>query len=208
MPRPPGDIRPRLVVAARARFLAQGVDGASLREIAAGAGTSIGMVYYYFRTKDDLFFAVVEDVYQKILADLETALAPGRPVRERLGALYRRIARLSDTEVEVLRLVVGEVLVSSSRLERLLARFMRGHLPLILRLLEEGVADGTLAPHRPLVLMMMATFALAGPPQLIRRAIAQRFPAAALLPSGEALADQLVEILLGGIGAPAAPLAR
>jgi AcrR family transcriptional regulator len=201
MPRPASDIRARLVHAARARFLTQGVDGASLRDIAGAAGTSIGMVYYYFGTKDDLFLAVVEEVYQRLLTDLETALAPGPPVRERLRALYRRLAHLSDAEVDVVRLVLGEVLVSSVRLDRLVARFMRGHLPLVLGLLEEGVRDGTLDGGRPTLLLMMATFALAGPPQLIRRTLRGRLPAAAALPAGEALADQLLQILLGGIAA-------
>ncbi len=60
MARPRGDISERLVKAAREAFLTQGVDGASLREIAAEAGTSLGMITYYFPTKDDLFLAVLE----------------------------------------------------------------------------------------------------------------------------------------------------
>jgi AcrR family transcriptional regulator len=200
MPRPASDIRVRLGHAARARFLAQGVDGASLRDIATAARTSIGMVYYYFGTKDDLFLAVVEEIYGKLLTDLESALAPGPSVRERLRGLYRRLARLSDTELDVMRLVLREALVSSVRLDRLVARFMRGHLPLVLRLIDEGVRDGTLAGGRPALLLMMATFALAGPPQIIRRTLGPRIPAAADLPAGDALADGLLEILLGGIG--------
>ena len=67
MPRPPSDIAARIVEAARDRFLLQGVDGASLRSIAADAGTNIGMVYYYFKTKDDLFLAVIEEAYAQLL---------------------------------------------------------------------------------------------------------------------------------------------
>ena len=70
MARPRGDISERLIKAAREAFLTQGVDGASLREIAAEAGTSLGMITYYFPTKDDLFLAVLEQVYPKLLADL------------------------------------------------------------------------------------------------------------------------------------------
>src|SRR6185295_5828153 len=71
MARPPTDIRQRILGAARARFLAEGVDGASLREIARDAKTTIGMVSYYFPAKDDLFLAVVEEVYAVLLGDLE-----------------------------------------------------------------------------------------------------------------------------------------
>ena len=200
MARPATDIRPRLLRAARARFLAHGVDGASLREIASAAGTSIGMVYYHFKTKDDLFLAVVEEVYGQVLADLEAALAPGPTVRERLRRLYRRIGALTDDELTVIRLVLREALVSSARLDRLLARFLRGHVPLVMSLLQEGVRDGTLDGGRPIVLLMMATFTLAGPPQFIRRAVRGRLPLADLA-AGEALSDQLLEVLLGGIGA-------
>jgi AcrR family transcriptional regulator len=203
MARPASDIRTRLVRAARARFSSHGVDGASLREIAAAAGTSIGMVYYHFKTKDDLFLAVVEEVYGQVLADLEAALAPGPSVRERLRRIFRRIAVLSDEELTVIRLVLREALVSSARLDRLLARFLRGHLPLVMSLLREGVRDGTLDGNRHVLVLMMATFALAGPPQFVRRAVRGRMPTGDL-PSGEVLADQLLEVLLGGIEAPPA----
>ena len=72
MARPRSDIGPRIVHAARRRFLVEGVDGASLRAIAHDARTSIGMIYYYFPTKDDLFLAVVEEMYVTVLADMKT----------------------------------------------------------------------------------------------------------------------------------------
>ena len=85
MARPRSDIRPRIVDSARARFLSLGVDGASLREIARDAGTNIGMVAYYFPTKDDLFLAVVEEVYASEVADLSIGLlfrAVGKPAAQ------------------------------------------------------------------------------------------------------------------------------
>src|SRR5215204_2806001 len=105
MPRPRSDIAPRILHAARARFLSDGVDGASLRGIASDARTSIGMVYYYFASKDELFFAVVEALYEKLLKDIEAAIAPDVPVPERIERLYLRVARLSDEELLVMRLI-------------------------------------------------------------------------------------------------------
>jgi AcrR family transcriptional regulator len=194
MARPKSDIEPRILHAARARFLFEGVDGASLRAIAKDASTSIGMVYYYFPTKDDLFLAVVEEVYERVLADLVVALAPEHSVRERIRRLYERIGRLSDEELLVLRLVVREALISSTRLERILSRFERGHLPLVFRTISDGMADGTLDAKRHPLLLAGALVGMGGAPQVLRRVLGDRFPAL----GGDGVAEQLVDLLLNG----------
>ncbi len=199
MGRPRTDIQPRIVHAARARFLAEGVDGASLRQIAADAGTSIGMVYYYFPEKDDLFLAVVEQPYERLLAEMTIALAPDLPVIERLRRLYTRLGALGPGELEVIRLVVREALVSPPRMTRLAQRFRRGHLPLMLATVADGVADGTFRADLHPALILLAIVTLGGPPQMMRRVAVRELPVAAL-PEGPALADQLVDVLLNGVG--------
>lgn len=198
MARPRTDIGPRIIAAARKHFRERGVEAATLRAIARDAGTSIGMVYYYYPTKDDLFFAVVEETYQKLLADLETLLAPAAPVADRLVRIFERVAEVSDEEVEMLRLIAQEALLQSPRFERLVERFLRGHVPLVLKTLFEGLKDGTLDAKRHPIVLMLATFGLAGPPQLIRRALGARSPIPGA-PSGSALAHELVDVLLHGI---------
>jgi AcrR family transcriptional regulator len=199
MARPRTDIAPRILRSARKHFREKGVDGASLRAIAKDAGTSIGMIYYYHPTKDDLFFAVVEETYEKFLSELTLALAKDAPLEARLLRLYERLGGATTDELEILRLVVREALLSSSRFERLIERFLRGHLPLVLDTLLEGVRDGELDGARHPWVLLMATFALAGPPQFIRRAIGNRLPVQDV-PAGKQLARELVGVLLGGIG--------
>jgi AcrR family transcriptional regulator len=201
MARPRSDIAPRILRAARHRFLARGVDGASLRGIAADARTSIGMVYYYFPTKDDLFLAVVESVYVGFLQDLERTLDAQRPVVERIEGLYRRIGAASPLEREVLRLVLREALTSPARLTRLIRRFRKGHVPLLLSLVRDGFAAGTFSPDVPPPLVLMAMMALGGPGQAMLQVMARRVRLPGI-PPAEALAPALVRILLGGV-APA-----
>jgi AcrR family transcriptional regulator len=203
MARPRTDIEPRILGAARRRFGQSGVEGSSLRAIARDAGTSIGMIYYYYPTKDELFFAVVEATYQKMMADLERALAPEFPVAERLTHLFERLAALSDEEIEILRLVVLEGLMSTPRFERLVARFMRGHIALVLKTVLDGLAGGTLDRRRHPIVLLLSTFALAGPPQLLRRVVGDRLPVPGA-PIGSVLARELVDVLLHGIAAKTA----
>jgi AcrR family transcriptional regulator len=200
MPRPRSDIETRLVDAARARFLDQGVDGASLRKIAQDARTNIGMIYYYFKTKDDLFFEVIEDVYEDLLDDLTAALDRAVPFEERIRRLYGRLAAMSDREFEVVRIVLREVLSGSARLDRLTQRFSKGHLPLVMATLQDGVATGVLGTRHPLPILLVSTFAVGALPQVARRLIAQFLPRLApMLPAAQTLANASLDILLHGI---------
>jgi AcrR family transcriptional regulator len=200
MARPKSDIEPRILAAARTRFLSDGVDGASLRGIASDAGTSIGMVYYYFPSKDELFFAVVEELYQRLLADIERAIAADVGVRERVERLYLRIAAISDEELMVLRLVAREALTSNERFKRLRERFKAGHVPLIARLVADGYAGGVLDRNLHPMVAMLAVAGVGVIPQLMRRIFDGMLPFADA-PAGAELAKSLVGVLFSGTGA-------
>lgn len=197
MPRPKSDIDLRILHAARERFLLEGVDGASLRAIAKDAGTNIGMVYYYFPTKDDLFLAVVEEVYERVLADFVTALDPDVPVAARVQRLYERIGRLSEEEFKVARLVIREALISSARLEHILERFRRGHIPLVLQTIRDGMADGTFSTERNPVVILASMVALGTVAQMAVNVLGTRTGLGPTRPGPE-LAQQLVQVLLSG----------
>lgn len=201
MARPRSDIKERAVAAARERFLADGVDGTSLRAIARDAGTSIGMLYYYFPTKDDLFLGVVEQVYSRLLDDLSQILESEHDPEKRLEAVFRRMGGVSQRELEVIRLVVREALVSSERRDQLVERFLRGHVPLILGTLEEGVQAGRLRDDVPLPVLMMCALAMGVVPQLVRRQIGERGPLASA-PEGNELTALLSKVLLEGMRRP------
>lgn len=201
MARPRTDIRPRILHAARDRFLTLGVDGASLRHIAKGARTSIGMIYYYFPTKEDLFLAVVEEVYTRILTDMARALAADVLIEERFHRLFVRLGALSEAELAVVRLVIREILVSSERRRSLIDRFARGHIPLVLSTLAEGIKAGTLRQdHHPAVLGV-SSFCLGVFAQIIRR-LAGDLPPVLQIPAGEELSYALADVLFSGIRAP------
>lgn len=201
MARPPSDIRERVLRSARDLFLRDGVGGASLREIARAARTSIGMVYYYFPTKDELLLAIVEDVYEAFLADVTGALDAELPFDERLRGMYRRVGAMTEDEWAVVRLVLREALVSTDRLEKILARFQSGHLPMLVRTIADGYQQGRLDPGVPPPVALAVTAGLGGFAQLLlRRIVAPRVPGS--LPQGPELASLFVKILLQGIGAP------
>ena len=83
--------RDRLIAAAREVIYVNGVNSTSLADIAAEADVPLGNVYYYFRTKDDLVRAVVQDhlnMAQGLLRAIEAGAAdPGERLKAFFGAL-------------------------------------------------------------------------------------------------------------------------
>lgn len=93
--------------AARDLFLEKGY-GASVDEIAERAGVVKQTVYARFRSKEELFAAVVRAVADELLSPIATAPA-GRP-RETLTAiaeLYKRMI-LEHDRIQMLRLMIAQ----------------------------------------------------------------------------------------------------
>ncbi len=67
--RDPDASQRRILAAAREVFAAQGLDGARVDEIADRAGINKRMLYHYFGSKDDLFGAVLDELYEAICRD-------------------------------------------------------------------------------------------------------------------------------------------
>jgi TetR/AcrR family transcriptional repressor of nem operon len=80
--------RKRLVESARLLIHEQGVHATALAEIAERAEVPLGNVYYYFKTKDELVAAVMDDYLQQV-RDLLARLDSRQTARSRLKGLTR-----------------------------------------------------------------------------------------------------------------------
>lgn len=85
------DTRDRLIGAAVREFSARGYKGASLRQICASAGVTTGALYFFFKSKEDLFRTIVSPV----MGPLEEMLS--RAV-ERQAALDRAAAEKGEPD--------------------------------------------------------------------------------------------------------------
>src|SRR5262249_22311668 len=146
-------------------------DAASLRSIARRAHTNIGMIYYYFPNKDDLFLGVIEEPYQHIVTAMSEILGRDVPARERIRLLYRRIASFTPEEADTFRLAIREAIQSPGRRSRVFERAWRGHLPLVVATLEGAKREGVVDPSIPTPLLMIATAAMGLLPQVAARSV-------------------------------------
>lgn len=60
------ETKERLIESARAEFSEKGYTKASLRKICADAGVTTGALYFFFKDKEDLFAAIVEQPFNEL----------------------------------------------------------------------------------------------------------------------------------------------
>src|ERR671939_646172 len=80
------EVRQRILEGADRAFGAHGFRGASIPEIASEAGVSVGLIYRYFPSKEELFLSVCQARTDSQLDELATVLAEIADPLERLHA--------------------------------------------------------------------------------------------------------------------------
>ena len=81
--------RGRLLSAAAHLFRDKGFDRTTVRDIAASVGIQSGSIFHHFKSKEDILYAVMEEVIHFNTARLEQAVAREGTARDKLRALIR-----------------------------------------------------------------------------------------------------------------------
>jgi AcrR family transcriptional regulator len=88
----PGSTKGRILAAAEGVFAGRGFEGASTREIAARAGVNISSLHYHWASKEALYVAVVQDVFERLIELLRTTLG-ALPEERRREVVVARVMR-------------------------------------------------------------------------------------------------------------------
>ena len=78
--------RDRLIEVARQLFTRQGLDNTTMNDIASASDRSRRTLYTYFRTKGDIYQAVIERETERIRAELEARVGAESSPCEKLRA--------------------------------------------------------------------------------------------------------------------------
>ncbi|HEX4572043.1 MAG TPA: TetR/AcrR family transcriptional regulator [Dongiaceae bacterium] len=96
--------------AARKVFIAKGFEAASMDAVARTAGVSKATVYAHFRSKSDLFAAIVAQVAGRLTGEIHSVMEARLPLRQalmRIGTEFLEV--LVDPErVRIFRMMVAE----------------------------------------------------------------------------------------------------
>lgn len=197
------DVKGRILDAAADAFMVRGFANTTIDDIADQVGATKGLIYYHFRSKFDIFLAVYEDGMRRVRERVEPqSTAPGTGY-ERLHAMS--IAHLENLMTELgyhhvvhqgvrhqdstaLKARQRDALTALNELRRDYERMFR-------RVIAEGIADGSLRRVDEALAARTLLSNLNAVDVWYRRIDGQ---------TGEEireLARQVVDILIGGLGA-------
>src|SRR5690242_4753017 len=105
MPRPPS-AKPLIENAALRLFVEKGVDGTSIRDVAAAAGVSEGALYRHYDSKDALVWALFADSFTGFARRLEALQEAAHDTRAKLAAMIGGMLAFYDAEPLLFRFLL------------------------------------------------------------------------------------------------------
>jgi AcrR family transcriptional regulator len=147
----------RILEAARTVFLHRGTDGARMQEIAKEAGVNQALLHYYFRSKERLSTAVLQQVASRIFPALVQTLGADISLDEKVERLMTIYLDTLSSNLFVPGYLISELHHGPDRVRELLTGVMGtdpSNLgPMVLKQLEkqinERVQEGTMRPIKP-----------------------------------------------------------
>ena len=135
---PPVDKRRQILDAAIRVFARQGFHATRVSDIADEAGVAYGLVYHYFKSKDQVLNELFVERWSLLLAAIEETDRGDGPPREKLAAVASFIVDSYVHDPELMKVIIVEVTRAANS-------FGRTHLPEIRRAYQsiaKIVADG------------------------------------------------------------------
>jgi TetR/AcrR family transcriptional regulator, fatty acid metabolism regulator protein len=123
---PPVDKRRQILDAAVRVFARQGFHATRVSDIADEAGVAYGLVYHYFKSKDEVLNELFAERWSLLLAAIEETDRAGGPHRARLAAVASFIIDSYRHDPELMKVIIVEVTRAANS-------FGKTHLPEIRR---------------------------------------------------------------------------
>jgi AcrR family transcriptional regulator len=193
-----GDRRRQILEAALKVFSTKGFHKATNKDIAqAAGGISPGLIYWYFKDKEDLFLSIIREraaIFQ--LADHPERLMelPPRDGLALIGRTYLSVFKVPGN-VAIIRIMVGEAIRFPQIAEMFYKQVARRFLGVLSQYLQHQVELGRLRPHDSVIAArsFLGMFVI----NVVTREI-MRDPVAIATPDEQLIATVL-DIFLGGL---------
>jgi TetR/AcrR family transcriptional regulator len=148
----PEQSRSAILQAAIREFAREGVAGARTDAIAKAAKVNKALLYYYFRDKDALYVAALEQVFrerdQVLMPILRENTPPAEKILRYVGAFFDFLAGHPQHREMVQREMF--MLPRRAQAQRIIKTYMKPLFEELLKLVREGITAGVFRPVDPM----------------------------------------------------------
>ena len=146
--KPPEERRQELIETARELFMSQGYEKTMVGDIVRQVGVAQGLFYYYFRSKQDIFLAVINQFTEERIGELAVFL------RDAHIPLLQRVRNLMHVLMDFLREMEAMYPKNQGDIAGEMTAIMHSHVstmiePMVTELLREGTEQGVLSAPFP-----------------------------------------------------------
>jgi AcrR family transcriptional regulator len=161
------DTRAAILSAALSEFASKGFEAASIRSIADRLGMQHPLITYHFRSKDILWQAVAEYVFERIRQEWDAYLAetPAVSAADHVKGMYKALFKFTVDYPEFHRFMLQEFLVYSPRLQWLADTVLKPLIDWVLPQIRAAQEEGALPQCEPVIfhyLLISLTSTLSG----------------------------------------------
>lgn len=149
------DKRAQILDAALAVFSRKGVFASRIADIASEAGIAYGLVYHYFRNKEEILNTIFEERWTRVTELLEAAEAAGETPREQLTRAVQVFISAYRDRPQVVELLLLEFSRMSKFLEPVHLEQIGRAFGVVTRILENAQKSGAIRADVPASLLML-----------------------------------------------------
>lgn len=113
----------KILEAAKNVFLAKGMDGARMQEIADEAGINKALLHYYFRSKERLFEAIFSEIVKFAFPEISRIIASDEPVINKIEKVVDAYLNLLLKHPFIPGFIMKELNRDPSTLFKMIGRF-------------------------------------------------------------------------------------
>ena len=135
--------RREIVEAAVGLFIRKGYHQTTTREIAREAGFSIGSLYEYIASKEDVLYLVCDAIHAEMEGRLRSEMVKGRTVADTLHGAIDAYLRVCDRMQDSILLIYRETASLAPDYRRYVLQNETRVTEIFARILEEGFASGS-----------------------------------------------------------------
>jgi AcrR family transcriptional regulator len=149
----PEESRAAILQAAAQEFAEHGIAGARTEAIAREARVNKALLYYYFKDKETLYGAVLDDVFSGLKSTVFSVLEGDRAPREKMMAYVGAYFDFIASNQHYPRLMQSEMMRAregqSPHIDKIIKNYFQPIFALVSEVMRKGIADGEFRPVNP-----------------------------------------------------------